>query len=47
MLGIESKRENITGGFVRRIWSEVLAIWHRDKVNYLKIQSEKIVMVTR
>lgn len=31
MLGIDSKREIITGEFARRIWSEVLAIWHREK----------------
>ena len=32
MLGIDSKREVITGEFARKIWNEVLAIWHRDKV---------------
>ena len=33
MLGIDSKREIITGEFARKIWSEVLAIWHnRNKV---------------
>ena len=31
MLGIDSKRELITGEFARRIWSEVLAIWHTEK----------------
>ena len=31
MLGIDSKREIITREFARRIWSEVLAIWHREK----------------
>ena len=31
MLGIDSKRELITGEFARRIWSEVLAMWHREK----------------
>ena len=31
MLGIDSKREIITGEFARKIWSEVLAIWHRNK----------------
>lgn len=32
MLGIDSKREIITGEFARKIWSEVLAIWHRNTV---------------
>lgn len=32
MLGIDSKREVITGEFARKIRDEVLAIWHRDKV---------------
>lgn len=32
MLGIDSKREIITGEFAKKIWSEVLAMWHRDKV---------------
>ena len=32
MLGIDSKREIITGEFARKIWSEVLAIWHRDRI---------------
>ena len=31
MLGIDSKREIITGEFARKIWSEVLAIWHGEK----------------
>jgi len=31
MLGIDSKREIITGEFARKIWSEVLAMWHREK----------------
>ncbi len=31
MLGIDSKREVITGEFARKIWSEVLAIWQREK----------------
>lgn len=32
MLGIDSKREIITGEFARKIWMEVLAIWHNEKV---------------
>ena len=32
MLGIDSKREVITGEFARKIRDEVLTIWHRDKV---------------
>lgn len=32
MLGIDSTREIITGEFARKIRSEVLAIWRRDKV---------------
>jgi hypothetical protein len=32
MLGIDSKREIITGEFARKIWSEVMAIWHKEKV---------------
>ena len=32
MLGIDSKREVITEEFARKIWDEVLAIWHGDKV---------------
>jgi hypothetical protein len=32
MLGIDSKREIITGEFARKIWSEVLAIWRKEKV---------------
>ena len=31
MLGIDSKREVITGEFARKIWSEVMAIWHGEK----------------
>lgn len=31
MLGIDSKREIITGEFARKIWIEVLAIWRRNK----------------
>ena len=31
MLGIDSKREVITGEFARKIRSEVLAIWHGEK----------------
>ena len=31
MLGIDSKREIITGEFARKIWSEVLAMWHKEK----------------
>lgn len=32
MLGIDSKREIITGEFAIKIWSEVLAIWRKEKV---------------
>lgn len=32
MLGIDSKREIITGEFARKIWMEVLAIWRKEKV---------------
>lgn len=32
MLGIDSKREVITGEFARKIRYEVLTIWHRDIV---------------
>ena len=31
MLGIDTKREIITGEFARKIWSEVLAMWHKEK----------------
>ena len=31
MLGIDSKREVITGEFARKIWSEVLAMWHKER----------------
>ena len=30
MLGIDTKREIITGKFARRIWSEVLAMWFKE-----------------
>jgi len=41
MLGIDSKREIIEGEFARRIWSEVLAIWHREKVTEIKETAPK------
>lgn len=41
MLGIDSKREIITGEFARKIWSEVLAIWHHEKVDQPKEDSQK------
>lgn len=31
MLGIDTKREIITGKFARKIWSEVLAMWLKEK----------------
>lgn len=31
MLGIDTKREIIMGKFARKIWSEVLAMWHKEK----------------
>ena len=31
MLGIDTKREIITGEFARKIWSEVLAMWLKEK----------------
>lgn len=31
MLGIDTKREVITGEFARKIWSEVLSMWLKEK----------------
>lgn len=31
MLGIDSKREVITGEFARKIWSEILAMWLKER----------------
>ena len=41
MLGIDSKREIITGEFARRIWSEVLAMWQHDKTDQNKEDTQK------
>lgn len=41
MLGIDSKREIITGEFARKLWSEVLAIWHNEKTDQPKEDSQK------
>lgn len=41
MLGIDSKREIITGEFARRIWSDVLAMWHHDKTDQTKEDTQK------
>lgn len=41
MLGIDSKREIITGEFSRKIWSEVLAIWHHEKTDQPKEDSQQ------
>jgi len=31
MLGIDTKREVVTGEFAKKIWSEVLAMWDKAK----------------
>ena len=31
MLGIDSKREVITGEFARKIWSEILTMWLKER----------------
>ena len=41
MLGIDSKREIITGEFARKIWSEVLAMWHHEKAEKSKEESQQ------
>ena len=41
MLGIDSKREIITGEFARKIWSEVLAVWHREKTTKTEKMTSK------
>ena len=41
MLGIDSKREIITGEFARKIWSEVLAMWHKEKETDLEETAPK------
>ena len=45
MLGFDSKREIITGEFARRIWNEVLALWHRDKVAHTEDRAQEFEVI--
>lgn len=45
MLGIDSKREMITGEFARRIWDEVLSMWRRDKVTHSEDTTQEFEVV--
>lgn len=41
MLGIDSKRELITGEFAKKIWNEVLAMWRKDRVSQTEATTQK------
>ena len=47
MLGIDSKRETITGEFARRIWNEVLSLWHGDKVTQTEDSTQEFEVINR
>ena len=41
MLGIDSKREIITGEFARRIWNEVLTMGRHNKTDQTKEDTQE------
>ena len=45
MLGIDSKRETIKGEFARKIWSDMLAIWHKKEKPEQKEKDSKFEVV--
>lgn len=41
MLGIDTKRDVVTGEFAKKIWSEVLAMWHKVKNDQTEKEDQK------
>jgi hypothetical protein len=41
MLGIDTKRDVITGEFARKIWREVLSMWLKENMNQTEETNQK------